>query len=303
MAIDRLPLSAHSVLCRQLGIDLQQEVWQPPAARTSRLHAERARNLLGWTKYNTAAECSLRKWLAELAEEQDQASLLFEALCHHLHEQQIVRPGLARLERLVESVRNTIREQIVDQINAQLTFAQKEQLEELLVVPKSEVLSPLQRFKETPKRASGNELVEVLEKIEAIRRLGLTDLKLRDLGLHPNRVKVLARRAKQRTNWRTAELRPAHRYLLLVCFLDQALREFIDLAVSIYLETIQAIFQRATTKRDKEVLERGKRLNDKVLNSGSTSPPHPGRKRRSGCRFASGDLPPRSQRPAGPHGP
>ena len=265
VTIHQLPEEATSILCQQLRLEPLVGIWQPPAERTSRIHAERARKLLGWSKYNDTAEQSLVVWLAELAEEQDQGSVLFEALCKHLYDLRIVRPGLARLERLVEVTRNTIRDRISVLINSHLSLLQKEKLDGLLVVQQGELLSPLQRLKETPKRASGNELLIVIERIAVIRSFGLTDLKLSDLGIHPNRIKVLARRAKQRTNWFAAQLRPAYRYLLLVCFLDQALHEYVDLAMLIYLETIHSIFQRATTKRDKEVLEQGQRMNDKVL--------------------------------------
>jgi len=238
---------------------------QPPAARTSRLHAENARKHLEWKKYSSEMECTLTKWLMQLAEEQDQGSVLFHVLCGRLYQENVVRPGLAYLERLVESVRNSVRERIAQEVNSNLTLKQKNKLDELLIVQPGETMSHFQYFKETPKRASGNELIDVLEKIESIRSLDLPPLNLNEGIIHPNRVKLLARRAKQRTIWTTAQLRPQQRYPLLVCFLDQALHDYVDLAVTIYIETIKSIFQRAETKRDKETLERGKSLNDKVL--------------------------------------
>ncbi len=210
-------------------------------------------------------ECTLTKWLMQLAEEQDQGSVLFHVLCGRLYQENVVRPGLAYLERLVESVRNSVRERIAQEVNSNLTLKQKNKLDELLIVQPGETMSHFQYFKETPKRASGNELIDVLEKIESIRSLDLPPLNLNEGIIHPNRVKLLARRAKQRTIWTTAQLRPQQRYPLLVCFLDQALHDYVDLAVTIYIETIKSIFQRAETKRDKETLERGKSLNDKVL--------------------------------------
>ena len=265
VTVDRLPERAHIILCQQLGIEISGVNSQPPAARTSRLHAENARKHLEWKKYSSEMECTLTKWLMQLAEEQDQGSVLFHVLCGRLYQENVVRPGLAYLERLVESVRNSVRERIAQEVNSNLTLKQKNKLDELLIVQPGETMSHFQYFKETPKRASGNELIDVLEKIESIRSLDLPPLNLNEGIIHPNRVKLLARRAKQRTIWTTAQLRPQQRYPLLVCFLDQALHDYVDLAVTIYIETIKSIFQRAETKRDKETLERGKSLNDKVL--------------------------------------
>jgi hypothetical protein len=47
--------------------------------------------------------------------------------------------------------------------------------------------------------------------------------------------------------------------------LDQVFHDSVDLAVSMYIEIIQSIFKRAETKRNKEISEHGKSLNDKVI--------------------------------------
>lgn len=235
VAVDRLPDPARVALNRQLKTEV--EYLEPPAARTSRLHAERAREHLGWHKFAESAEHSLRDWLEPLAEEHDHAHVLFEVACRYLRQAKIVRPGPDRLERPVEMVRTRVKERVAHGIESQLTAAQKNQMDGLLTVSAGEAKSPLQRFKETPVRASGNELLEVLEKIEALRALGPDALDLGAGRIHPNRVNLLARRAKQRTNWVTAQLRPQQRYLMLVCFLDQALHNYVDLAVAMYVET------------------------------------------------------------------
>jgi hypothetical protein len=198
--VDRLPKLAHVALNHQLEISVAY--LDPPAARTSRLHAERAREHLGWHKYTESTERLLREWLELLAEEHDYAHALFEAACQHLYQEKIVRPGPDRLERMVEAVRTTVKVQIAREIDSQLTVLQKKKLDELLIVPAGETQSPLQRFKETPSRASGNELLDVLEKIQALRGLDLPHMD-RVIGLiHPNRAKLLALRAKQRTTFR-----------------------------------------------------------------------------------------------------
>ena len=261
--MDRLPELAHVALNQQLEISVEN--LDPPAARTSRLHAERARGHLGWQKYTESTERLLREWLEPLAEEHDYAHVMFEAACRHLYQEKIVRPGPDRLERMVEAVRTTVKVQIAREIDSQLTVLQKKRLDELLIIPAGETQSPLQRFKETPSRASGNELLDVLEKIDALRGLDLPRMDRVTGLIHSNRAKLLALRARQRTNWDTARLLPQQRYLLLVCFLDQALHEYVDLSIAMYLETIRSIFQRAETRRDKETIEHGKKLNDKVV--------------------------------------
>jgi TnpA family transposase len=261
--VDRLPQTALLALCRQLHRQVPSDDLKPPAPRTSRLHAQRAREHLGWRKCTAEVEHALGERLKPLAAEHDRGNVLLDRLLRHLYQEQIVRPGLSRLERLVETIRTAVREEIAAAINAQRTGEQKRQLDDLLVVPTDETRSPLQRLKETPPKASRPHLLTILEKSEAIRAIGLDEL---DLGqVHPNRIKLLAQRTRRRTNWATSQLVPEQRYPLLVCFLHQTLPNLIDLAVQMHGEMIHRIFWRAEKRRDDQVVRRGQILNDKVL--------------------------------------
>ena len=140
--------------------------------------------------------------------------MLLDAVLRHLYCEKIARPGLTVLERLVGSVRSAATDRVAQTINPQLTTEQKEQLDEMVVVPAGETRSHFQCLKETPSKASRPQLLAVLEKIESIRAIELESLDLS--SVHPNRVKLMARRARRRENWSTARLRPEHRYPLLV---------------------------------------------------------------------------------------
>jgi TnpA family transposase len=261
--VDRLPHRALVALCEQLGLSIPSGDLEPPPTRTSRQHAQRAREHLGWRKYTAELEPSLKGWLKPLAAEYDHGPPLLEALLRHLYQQKIVRPGLTRLERLVGTIRATVKTELAQTINSQLSPEQKKQLDNLVTVPAGEVQSPFQHLKETPAHASGPELLTVLDRIETIRAMGLDRVDLSQV--HPNRVKLLAQRAKRRTNWMTAQFKPAQRYPLLVCFLDQAWPTLIDVAVRMHGDIIQGIFRRAETRRNTVIMQHGQRLNDKVL--------------------------------------
>ena len=237
--------------------------FEPPSPRTSRLHAQRAREHLGWHRCTADVERSLADWLKSLAEEHDQGSVLLNATLRHLYQEKIARPGLTRLERLIETARVTVRDEIIQAINSQLTQEQKKLLDELVTVPAGETRSPLQRFKETPPKATRPHLRAVLEKIRTIHAIELDRLDLS--SVHPNRVKLMAQRTRRRENWSTARLKPDHRYPLLVCFLDQTLPILLDQAVQMHGKAVQNIFYQSEKKRDEQVAQRGRILNDKVL--------------------------------------
>jgi hypothetical protein len=63
VVIDRLPDTAHIILCQQIRLKIPVGSLQPPSARTSRLHAERAQKYLGGTKYTLSMDPSLMEWL------------------------------------------------------------------------------------------------------------------------------------------------------------------------------------------------------------------------------------------------
>ena len=172
-------------------------------------------------------------------------------------------PGLTRLDRLVGATRATVREWIAETIASQLNAEQRSQLDDLVIVSTGETRSPLQRFKETPSKVLRPQLLAVLEKIEAIRVIGLDRLDLSKI--HPNHAKLLARRARRRENRSTARLKPEHCYPLLVCFLDQTLPVLVDQAVQIPGKAVTNIFYKAKKKRNDQGMQRGRILNDKIL--------------------------------------
>ena len=261
--VDRLPAKALAALCQQLDLVAPSGELDPLPDRTSRQHAQRAREHLGWRTYTAEMEPSLKAWLKSLAAEHDHGSPLLAALLRHLYQEKIVRPGLTQLERLVETVRDLVKVEVAQVIDSQLSSAQKQQLDHLVTVPAGEVQSLLQGLKQTPGRASGPELLTVLERIDTIRAMGLERIDLSQV--HPNRIKLLAQRAHRRTNWMTARLQPAQRYPLLVCFLAQTLPSLVDLAVRMHTDIIEGIFRRAETRRNNVLTQHGQRLNDKVL--------------------------------------
>ena len=65
--VDRLPHAALVALCKQLHRQVPVDGLKPSAPRTSRLHAQRTREHLGWRKYTAEVEHSLGEWLRSLA--------------------------------------------------------------------------------------------------------------------------------------------------------------------------------------------------------------------------------------------
>ncbi len=109
--------------------------------------------MLGWRKYTSALERTTSQWLRAQAKEHDHGSVLFAALLDHLYQEKIVRPGIARLERLVEKARTAIRRELAEQIVTQLDEEQLQLLVEMVTIPIGEHHGLFQHLKRTPERA------------------------------------------------------------------------------------------------------------------------------------------------------
>lgn len=180
-----------------------------------------------------------------------------------MREEKIVRPGTSTLERLVTQVHEQAKDRVQNAVGAQLGEAQRQALDALLEVPSGQTASRLQWLKAPPPNATAKNLLEWLEKVEVCRSLGADRLDL--TSLHPNRVKLLARRARRRSNLTIARADARERYALLACFLHESLRDLTDQAIEMHTQLIGRTFRRAEGKRDKEFARKGKTINEKVL--------------------------------------
>ena len=256
------PAATLQFLSDQLDLPSEALSEYSEQTRIARIHRERICQHLGYRDFSCYHE-EAAAWLLPLAREHDFARRLLDALIEHLRQEKIVRPGISTLERLVTQVRDQAQDEIQDAIEAQLSEIQQQSLDTLLQVPSGETFSRLQWLKAPPPKAMAKSLLEWLEKIEACRSLGIDQLDL--TSLHPNRLKLLARRARRKSNSALAGMGASERHTLLACLLHENLHDLTDQAIEMHAQLIGRTFRRAAGRRDKEFAKKGKRINEKVL--------------------------------------
>ncbi len=260
--IKRTPAQAMQFISEQLGLPAEALNAYPEQERTGRVHRERIQQHLKYRELDSVRD-SINAWLLSLAIEYDFARGLLDALLEHLRCEKVARPGISSLELLVTKIRDQANAEIFGIIERQLTKAQREALDSLLKVPSGQIVTRLQWLKAPPPQATAKNLLDWLEKIKTCRSLGADQQDL--IRLHPNRVKLLSRRVRQKSNISIARTDPPERYALLTCFLLEALRDLTDQAVEMQSQLVKRVFRRAEHKRDTEFAEKGKAINDKVL--------------------------------------
>src|SRR5262249_39741904 len=125
--------------------------------------------------------------LLPLALESDRPLPLIEAAVERLRAQQIIAPGITKLERLVWAVQRLARRP-VERLLVQLRGGeQRERLDALVQVdPELRTRTRLSWLREAPEIASAKSLRKVLDRLTYVRGLGLP---VPDTRLHPNRLR------------------------------------------------------------------------------------------------------------------
>jgi hypothetical protein len=175
---------------------------------------------------------ALQIWLVARALEHDKPALLLQLACEKLRRDQIVRPGLTRLERLVATARQQAQTETFHRVTPLLTVERHTVLDGLLHPDPATGRSVLQWLRHEATAPTATQLVETLKKVMFLLGLGVATWDLG--GLNPNRVKWLAQLGWKTPTQHLQRTEPVRRYPILVAFLHQALVHHTDVAVELY---------------------------------------------------------------------
>ncbi len=182
-------------LAHQLNVSAGQLAHYPDHPRTWWLHAEQVRVHLGWRAYQGAEAKSLTTGLVDEALQYDHGRGLLEAALSYLRREKIVRPAITTIERVVRLARGQAQMRLEALMNEHLTPVLKDAVDALIAPVRSGGTSPLQFLKDPPGKPTARSLLNLLDKIDKLRALGVDTLDLS--ALNPNRRKALAREARR----------------------------------------------------------------------------------------------------------
>ena len=186
--------------------------------RTHYEHAQEIKRHYGYHDFHAQPEyfrfvrwLYTRAWLSA-----ERPSVLFDFATARLVERKVLLPGVTVLARLVARIRDRAASQLWHRL-AQLPNAEQQaKLEALVEVPDGARSSPLDQLRRAPVRVSGPALLEALERVEAIRDLGVGALPLDHLP--PNRLRALARYGAAARAQAIARMAPERRHATLLAF-------------------------------------------------------------------------------------
>ena len=227
-----IPDTVLSYISMQINVDHIKE-FEAYAQRekTRREHLQELRDLYGYISFSEDIGSQLENRLLPHAMENDNSLRLVKLAIENLRGQKIILPGITTIEKIVGKVSRLAEDKIYEIINKSLTLKQKKALDSLVESSNEMTSATLTHLKEEPGQGSPQTFLKIIERLEAIRNLGLTlDLK----EIHPNRIKQLSRLGSKYELYSFRRFEEPKRYAMLAVFLQDLSERLIDYAVEIH---------------------------------------------------------------------
>ena len=218
-----------------------------PATRTQ--HLQQILRHLNYRRWQPLIdEPIIEKWLIERGMEHDNERWLLEKLCLKLQFDEILRPSIGTLERIVGGIDERLHEETHKRLSFLWTDDVLKRLDALLDFDTVKKQTLHRWLCTAPNANTARVINQTIEK-----KVFLQELKIDswDLSMIPaNRRKRLTYIARHNTNSYLQRLNPIKRYSLLVCFLGETLLDITDSILLMYNEFWQQAMNDAKKAMD-----------------------------------------------------
>jgi TnpA family transposase len=251
-----------SFVARQLHID--PDLWSRYAQRdeTRRDHLVEVQAFLGLAPFGLQHSRDFVERLTELALQTDRGIVLATALVEALRQQRIIVPSIDGIERVCAEALTRGSRRVYATLTEGLTSKQQAELDRLLEPRGDAKFSSLAWLRQSPGLPNAKHILEHLERLRAIRDLGLPD----DLerSVHQNRLLKLAREGGQTTAQHLRVLEPLRRYAILVAVMLETRATLTDEIIDLHDRILGMLFNRAKRDHAEQFQHSGKAINEKV---------------------------------------
>lgn len=198
--------------------------------------------------FNDQTQILLKDFIFQKALQFEPLSLLLIKSVDFLRSLKILLPAEDTLLRIVKVQRASARQLLFDKIHTLLSPSLINKLDALLEVTSD--YSSLESLKTPAKSASSETILNLIGRTECIIATGV--LKINLTHVNNNYQRTLANEVKRCSVDRIKKMKPTRRYTALVCFLQQAHQNNMDLLISSYIKLMNAAHTRSETQIDKQ---------------------------------------------------
>ena len=179
-----------------------------------------------------------------------------------LRRRKILAPGPSVIERLVAAAAMLAERQVAHQLTRDLSPAQAEALDALLTTKEGTSISVLAWARQPPGAPGHRALARLVEQRAILSAIGLDPAGAE--GVHPERLRKLAREGARFTAQHLRALSPLRRRATLVATVLDTITRLTDDSVALFDRAVGRMFRRAEIREQDALLRDARAINDKV---------------------------------------
>ncbi len=249
---------------------IADQIGTPPAAfaaystrtqtRYQQLDALRA--AYGFGHLTPAHRREIGAWLLPVALATTDPGAVATALLGEMRRRRLIVPGPSVVEELVAAAMTAAERHVAHQLTAGLSRAQTAALDGLLVARPGAGTSVLAWARQPPGAPGHRALARLVEALERLRAIGLDPACTE--GIHPERLRRLAREGGRFTAQHLRALSPLRRQATLVATVLDTIARLTDEGVGLFDRAVGRMFRRAEVREQDALLRDARAANDKV---------------------------------------
>jgi TnpA family transposase/transposase len=259
---EAIPEAALRFVAEQIGVGAEALVDYAKRPQTRREQLDGLRATFGFRMFAPEHRRGIIAWLLPVTLATTNTSAVASALMDELRRQRIVAPGPSVIERLIGAVMLQAERHVALQLTRGLTTEQTTALDALLDRREGTPMSVLAWARQPPGAPGHRALARLVEQLDALRTLGL-DPVCAD-GVHPERLRKLAREGARLTAQHLRALSPLRRRATLVATVLDATTRLTDEGVGLFDRAVGRMFRRAEVREQNALLRDARAINDKV---------------------------------------
>jgi len=221
---------------------------------------EALRETFGFATLERPQRRELLAWLLPVALTTTSAPAIAATLMDELRRRQIVVPGPSIVERMVATAVLLAERQVVARLTRDLSAERAEALDALLRTKDGTPTSALAWARQPPGAPGHRALARLVEQLSCLRAVGLDPALA--AGVHPERMRRLAREGGRLTAQHLRALSPPRRHATLVATVLDATVRLTDEGVALFDRAVGRLFRRAEAREEDAVLRNARAVND-----------------------------------------
>ena len=259
---EAIPALALRLVADQLGVAPGALTAYGTRPQTRREQLDALRAAFGFAMFAPEHQRELLTWLLPAALGTADTMAVAEALMGELRRRKILAPGPSVIERLVAVAWMLAERQIARQLTGDLLPAQATALEGLLTIKGGTAMSALAWARQPPGVPGHRALARLIEQRAILQAIALDPAGAE--GVHPERLRKLAREGARFTAQHLRTLSPLRRRAILIATVLDTITRLTDDTVALFDRAVGRMFRRAETRERNALLRDTRAINDKV---------------------------------------